>query len=326
MSASEASLDPIRERIRSELREPVRPAVSWLAGEIAARHGRTVLGVLFYGSCLRKETDEGVLDFWVVVDDYRLAYAHPVHAWINPIAAPNVFFLEREFEHRPVRTKYGVISRSAFERGTSLAAWHPYVWARFAQPTRLLACRDDEARHFFEQAIGQAILTLVGRLVCHLPNRGGLLRFSLPAFWREAFRQTYDSERRPETESTIRDHYLADEERYDAVAAAALHHLTASGHFDAASEHPRSFSITISPGRLSGMRMRWRAMRAYSRLLGLTRLLKTAFTFGDWVPYVLWKLERHTGRKIDLSPRQRRHPLIFAWPIILPLLLRRNLR
>ena len=54
--------------------------------------------------------------------------------------------------------------------------------------------------------------------------------------------------------------------------------------------------------------------------LGLLRLLKTAYTFGDWVPYVLWKLERHTGRTIELSPRQRRHPLIFGWPIILPLL------
>jgi len=326
MSASSGYLDSIQERVSGELREPVRPAVTWLAAQIAARHGDAVLGVLFYGSCLRNETDEGVLDFWVVVDDYRSAYTNRVHAFLNPIAPPNVFFLERDFEGRPLRTKYGVISRHAFENGTSLGAWHPYVWARFAQPARLLSCRDDEARAFFEASISQAIVTLVGRLVCHLPNRGGLLRFSLPAFWQEAFRRTYDSERRPETEDTIRNHYLSDEARYDAVAAFALHHLTATGHFDATTEHPRSFSVTLSPNKLSRMRLRWKIMRVYSRLLGLERLLKTAFTFGDWVPYVLWKLERHTGRKIELTPRQREHPLIFAWPIILPLLLRRNLR
>ena len=74
------------------------------------------------------------------------------------------------------------------------------------------------------------------------------------------------------------------------------------------------------------MRLRWRAMRGVSRALGLVRLFKTAFTFGDWVPYVLWKLERHAGHEIQLTERQRRHPLIFAWPIILPLLVRRNLR
>ena len=91
-------------------------------------------------------------------------------------------------------------------------------------------------------------------------------------------------------------------------------------------EHPRSFSITVAPARLKRMRLRWRAMRAVSRATGLARLFKTAFTFGDWVPYVLWKLERHAGHEIQLTERQRRHPLIFAWPIILPLILRRNLR
>jgi hypothetical protein len=326
MSSSDEYLDAIRQRVGGELRESVGPAVEWLAGEIAARHGATSLGVLFYGSCLRKETHEGVLDFWVVVDDYRSAYDNPIHAFLNPIAPPNVFFLEREFEGRPLRTKYGVISRRAFEAGTSLASWHPYVWARFAQPARLLVCRDDDARTFFEASIGQAIVTLVGRLVCQLPDRGGLLRFSLPTFWQEAFRRTYDSERRPEADEWIRNIYLADEDRYDAVAIAALHHLTDCGNVKAMSEHPRSVSVTMSPNRLSKLRLRWKLMRACSRLLGLTRLLKTAFTFGDWVPYVLFKLEKHNGQKIVLTPRQRKYPLIFGWPIILPRLLRKNLR
>jgi len=326
MSVSATHLDSIRLRVRTELEEPVRPAVAWLAGEVAARHGSSTLGVLFYGSCLRKETDEGVLDFWVIVDDYRTAYSNPIHALINVIAPPNVFFLEREYGGQVLRTKYGVISRRAFEAATTLAAWHPYVWARFAQPARLLECRDPEARAFFERTISQAIVTFVGRLACHLPNRAGMLRFSLPAFWHEAFRRTYDSERRPEAEDYSRSLYEADEARYDEVGSAALHHLTSIGHFESLTEHPRSFAISMTPRRLSGLRLRWKIMRSYSRFLGLVRLLKTAFTFGDWVPYVVWKIERHTGRKIELTPRQRRHPLIFAWPIILPLLLKRNLR
>lgn len=326
MSASDTPLDSIRRRVRAELQEPVRPAVEWLAGEVAARHGSSTLGVLFYGSCLRKETDEGVLDFWVIVDDYRAAYSNRLLALINVFAPPNVFFLERDFEGQILRTKYGVISRQAFEAATTLAAWHPYVWARFAQPARLLECRDPEARTFFERALSQAIVTFVGRLACHLPNRAGLLRFSLPAFWQEAFRRTYDSERRPEAEESIRNLYQADEARYDEVGAAALHHLDAIDHFESLTEHPRSFAISMTPRRLSRLRLRWRLMRSYSRVLGLARLLKTAFTFGDWVPYVLWKIEKHTGRKIELTPRQRKHPLIFAWPIIIPLLLKRNLR
>lgn len=322
----ETDLEAIRACVRGELREPVRDNVAWLAAEVAARHGDAVLGVLFYGSCLRKQSDEGVLDYWVVVDDYRSAYRNLLHATINGIAPPNVFFLERTRNGEPLRTKYGVLSRRAFERGTALGAWHPYIWARFAQPARLLHCRDDEARRFFEGTISQAVVTFVGRLACHLPDRGGVLRFSLPAFWQEAFRRTYDSERRPEAEDWIRDLYQANESRYDAVGAAALRHLATLGHFDETTEHPRSFSITLSKARLRSQRFRWRAMRSFGRVLGLVRLLKTAFTFGDWVPYVLWKLERHTGRKIELTERQREHPLIFAWPIILPLLRQRNLR
>ena len=326
MNSSNEYLDSLRSRVGSELAEPVRPGIDWFAKQIAARHGEAVLGVLFYGSCLRKETDEGVLDFWVVVDNYSAAYSNRIHALINPIAPPNVFYIEVEYEGNILRSKYGVISRRAFARGTSLASWHPYVWARFAQPARVLSCRDREARSFFEESISQAVITMVGRLVCHLPDQHGLLRFSLPAFWQEAFRRTYDSERRPEAEEAIRSLYQADEDRYDAAANAALHHLALTGYFDEAIEHPRSFSVKVPPVRLMAQRLRWRSMRAYSRVLGLARLLKTAFTFGDWVPYVLWKLERHTGKKIELTPRQRKHPLVFAWPIILPHLLKRNLR
>ncbi len=326
MTSSSDAYNKLVDQISVELDQPVQPSVAWLAGEIASLHGETVLGVLFYGSGLREQTDEGVLDFWVIVDDYRDAYQNRWHAIINQLAPPNVFYLEREHNGSTLRTKYGVIDRDAFEKGTSFNAWHPYVWARFAQPARALACRDEDARKFLVSAVSNAIVTMVGRLVCMLPGRGGLYRFSLAAFWQEAFRRTYDSERRPEAEELIRGHYSANAERYDEVATQALHHLALQNHFSEATAHPRSFSVEISARLQRNGRLRWRVMRRYARVLGLVRLAKTAFTFGDWVPYVLWKLERHTGRRIELSERQRRHPLIFAWPIILPLLLRRNLR
>ena len=84
--------------------------------------------------------------------------------------------------------------------------------------------------------------------------------------------------------------------------------------------------VRLTSRKRAQARFRWRLMRPYARAKALLRLLKTSWTFGDWVPYVLWKLERHTGRKIELSDRQRRHPLIFAWPVILRLLTQRNLR
>ncbi len=320
------ALEGLEAIVAAELALPVRPSVDWLARELATHHGDTVVGVLFYGSCLRQTTDEGVLDFWLVVDDYGRAYRSRLQAWTNRLAPPNVFYLEREFEGRTLRTKYGVIDRSAFERGTSFRALQPYVFARFAQPARLLACRDDEARRYFVTCVARSILVMVGRLVFLLPRRAGWLRFSLAAFWHEAFRRSYDSERRPEAEETIRGFYLANADRYDEVGIRSIRWLAAAGWLGSVTEHPRSFAIKIGLRPVLAGRVRWQGMRFLGRSLGLVRLFKTAYTFGDWVPYVLWKLERHTGRKLELSERQRRHPFIFGWPIILRQIVRRNLR
>lgn len=326
MTESSENLRSLRAYVASELRMPSVPGVEWLAYKLAATHGETVLGVLFYGSCLRADSDDGIMDFWVIVDDYRAAYSKQWHAGISRVAPPNVFYVEHEFEGRTLRTKYGVIDRSTFERGTSFDAWHPYIWARFAQPAHLIACRDEAAREFFIKSLADSILVMVGRLVCFLTARDDSFRFSLAALWQEAFSRTYDSERRPEAEDGIRGLYLYDPKRYDTVAAYALQHLASIGHFKEVIPHSQSFQVTLAESAQRKARIRWRLMRVYGRFLALVRLAKTALTFGDWVPYVLWKLERHTGRRIDLSERQRKYPLIFAWPIILPLLLRRNLR
>ena len=54
----------------------------------------------------------------------------------------------------------------------------------------------------------------------------------------------------------------------------------------------------------------------------MIRLIKSALTFGDWLPYALWKLNRHSGVTIELTERQRRHPLIFGWPVLIRLIRR----
>jgi hypothetical protein len=38
--------------------------------------------------------------------------------------------------------------------------------------------------------------------------------------------------------------------------------------------------------------------------------MKGAFTFKDGAGYLLWKIERHSGVRHDLTPWQRRHPIL----------------
>ena len=315
----------LTQRVAEELAGPVPAAARILTQEIRKRYGGTVAAVLFYGSCLRQDTQEGVLDFYVLVDNYRAAYSSLYLRVANGLIPPNVFFLTHESDVGMLRCKYAVISRSDFERGVSPENVLPYIWARFAQPARLVYARDDEARHFAVDCCARAVVTLVRRLVVFLPARGQVQRFSSAALWHEVFRRTYGSELRTESEETVRDNYDANAERFDAVGRLALEGLRQSGWLLEVAQRGASFEIRIPVWRRLGALWRWQLERPLCKVVAFVRLLKNTTTFGDWVPYILWKLERHTGKPIEVSERQRRHPLVFGWPVLLRLLWNRDI-
>jgi hypothetical protein len=42
------------------------------------------------------------------------------------------------------------------------------------------------------------------------------------------------------------------------------------------------------------------------------RLIKGIFTFEGGLDYIVWKIDRHTGVKVEIKPWHRRFPLIAA--------------
>jgi hypothetical protein len=259
------------------------------------------------------------------VDDYRKAYRSLYLRVINALVPPNVFFLSRDTELGTLRCKYAVISRAAFERGVSPECWLPYFWARFSQPALVTYARDDAARNLAVEGCVQSVLTLVQRLGVFLPAHGEVQRFSPAALWQEALRRTYSAELRTESDETIRSHYHADPERYDAVTGPALETLRQRGWLDRVDARGPAFEVHIAPARRRGARLRWQLAWPLGKALAVVRLLKNATTFGDWVPYILWKLERHTGQPVEVTERQRRHPFLFGWPVLARLLWRRDI-
>ena len=195
-----------------------------------------------------------------------------------------------------------------------------------ADPGLMAYARDDQTRARVIHATARAVVTLIQRLAVFLPHRDGGQRFTASALWYEAFRRTYGAELRTESAETVKSVYEADPARYDDAAAKALAVLHEEGWLEAVHRHGDTFAVTMPAGRLRRARWTWRLRRPLAKLIAVVRLLKTAFTFGDWVPYAQFKIERHTGMKVELTPRQRRHPIIFFSPVILRLLLRGDLR
>src|SRR5690606_36945143 len=81
--------------IAAEAKRTTFPAAQAFADELRQRYGAATAAVIFYGSCLRQATDEGlILDFYVVVDRYRPALGNPVSAFFAALLPPNVYYHE----------------------------------------------------------------------------------------------------------------------------------------------------------------------------------------------------------------------------------------
>ena len=56
----------------------------------------------------------------------------------------------------------------------------------------------------------------------------------------------------------------------------------------------------------------WKRRRRLGRPLNLLRLVKASTTFEGAARYAAWKIERHTGMPVKLTPFRERYPLLAA--------------
>ncbi len=289
----------LSELVAEELLTPVDPRVSAMAGAIAAKHGAASRAVLFYGSCLRQEQLEGLmLDFYLIVSDYRAAYEKRWLATANRLLPPNVFY----FEHDGLVAKYAVLSEDHFRRECDLSARDASVFARFAQPSRLAWKADDSAERMAIEAVCRAPRALLELTRPAMSNEEARDPLDL---WKRGFAFTYGAERRAERSSRPDSLVEADPERYRRFAEAA--------------GFPRDAQLSEKQRRnaLNG----WKHFQRRTKRAQVLRLAKASFTFAGGVDYIAWKINRHAGTDIRIKPWQRRWPLLAAISL-LPRLLR----
>jgi hypothetical protein len=290
--------------IRQKAAQPAAGAVQALADRIRASYGDAVRGILFYGSCLRSGDDRGgMVDLYVIVDRYASAYRSRFWALLNQILPPNVFYLETRAEGRVVRAKYAVLSLADLKRGTSRAWFHSYLWGRFAQPAAILYAQSPEVAEQLHRALGQAVLTFLSRVIPCAPER-----FSTRELWLKGFSLSYRAELRAERPEKIAGLFQSSADFYEQITAAVLPLLPypvkrINGEGDC-------FTPRISARQRLRCRIGWRVRTLQGKVLSLLRLLKGAFTFSGGLDYILWKIERHSGVTVEVSPRLRQHPIL----------------
>lgn len=279
------------------------PGAQALAQALQARHGDAVAAVLFYGSNFRRVDDrEGLLDLYVLVDDCRAALGGRLSALACRLLPPNVYYLELPVDGRTVRCKYALVELAAF--GRYMTARQSYFWGRFGQASGLLYARDLTARRQVTQALAQAVLTLLGHALPLLPDE-----VDETAWWQAALAACYGAELRPErpgaVEALVRD-LTSWREQLTPLAAPPLAGIEA---------RKDGYSLHLTPGQRRAGRLDWAARRLLGKALNVARLIKAAFTFAGGIDYLLWKVERHSGVRLEPTPFQRRHPLLGIWSV-----------
>ncbi|KFG91598.1 hypothetical protein BV98_000454 [Sphingobium herbicidovorans NBRC 16415] len=279
--------DTLPSLVTAELTAPADPRAAAMAGALAAKYPDASRAVLFYGSCLREKNLDGLmLDFYLIVSDYREAYGKCWLATANRLIPPNVF----PFEHNGLIAKYAVLSEADFARLNGVGADNVSVWARFAQPARLLWVADDLARQRVVSAVASATPTLLS-LARPMADAQDAL-----SLWKAGFALTYNAELRAEKNGRSHSIVDADPERYRRFGEAAL--------ADGLPPSPKD-----APAR-------WRELQRRGKRLSVIRLAKASFTYAGGIDYLAWKINRHAGTTIVIKPWQRRWPLLGALTLL----------
>ena len=276
-------------RIGAALDRPIDPAVAAFAAELGEEAGAAA--VLFYGSNLRTGSLEGVLDFYVL-----LPGARERGIW------PRVSYRERRHDGIALRAKVATMRLATFTAAAKGETVDTTIWARFVQPSAVGWTRDAAAAAAVREAVATAAIT-----AARLASALGPARGREEDYWRALFRATYRAEFRVEPAGREDAILSANRAHFDGFLPLALVEAGIPFVQDGSTIEPK----LDAAGRREALRW-WSRRRRLGKPLNLARLARAVTTFEGGMRYAAWKIERHTGLPVKVTPLRERYPRIAA--------------
>jgi hypothetical protein len=268
-------------------------------GELVAR-GRAVRAVLLYGSCLWPSVrgSGSHPDFIVIVDSLRTFHGSLRSALLGALLPPTVIRLRQGDAY----AKLSVVTVEQLRSQCSADAKDLHLAGRLSKRVALVWSRDADARALVVAAQAAALRTLAPLALSRFAGR-----VALDEFIQALLRVSYESEIRIVEPNKVATLFAAERAHYRAVADALLRELGAR-----VGGNPSEL-ILPSVAATSQEQLERRLRR--SRRRALLRFPKYLVTYDGWLDYLLQKLSR-TGKPVALTNLQRRHPLVFAIPVL----------
>lgn len=291
-------MSDLKTLVAEEISQPVDPRVAGFAASVAAKYGEASRAVLFYGSCLRTTELEGqMLDFYLIVSSYEEAYGKSWMVRANKLLPPNVF----PAEHEGLVAKVAILSEGDFHKLNRIGASSVSVWARFAQPSRLVWDAGKTARTSVIEAVSGAAITLFDMT---FPMMEPDKKHSMVDLWKKGFELTYSAELRAERKDRSGSVVDADPARYAKFALAIMAAITER-------DVAKKGATKIVASR-EAVEKRWKELRRNGKMLTLARLAKASGTYAGGIDYLAWKINRHAGTEYEVKPWQRKWPILGA--------------
>jgi hypothetical protein len=295
---------------------PDDPVLRELAGGLAEQGGDTVSAILLYGSHLHDSDPDpwSAYDFLVIVDRYGPFYRALARAGflrrppgtlraLSYVLPPNIIAF-RLARGRGALAKCAVYRPTHFQRALGRYALDHFLKGRVTQRIALVWSRGPSDDAAVASTLQKAREGTARWVRPYLPRS-----FSVEEFAETMLEVSYSAEIRPERPDRVSQVFKAQREALVEVAEASLQAAVASGM---AREVDGAYRWVALPGW--GARTRMRAYFALSKIRATVRWAKYVVTFDGWLDYLLKKVERRGGLKVELRERERRWPLLLLWP------------
>lgn len=284
---------PLAARIAAGIARPVDPAVRAFAERLAGQ--ADAIAVLFYGSNLRTGSLEGVLDYYLLLPG-------PAESGIWPRVSYHEWDCAEEGGGEVLRAKVATMTLAKFAAAAAGRLTDTTIWARFVQPSALIWRRDAAAETAVIAALGGAATT-AARLAAVVGPAAG----TEADYWTALFRATYRAEFRVEKPGREQSILSLNADHFEGLLPLALTDAGVAFERDGNRIMP-----AIAPAERGRVLAWWNHRRRLGKPLNLLRLVKASTTFDGAARYAAWKIERHTGVPVKLTPWRERHPILAA--------------
>jgi hypothetical protein len=278
--------------------------------------GRNIVGVIFFGSRLvgTSPGEASAADLFVVVENYLMFYESigtrlpaarhsGIIAALNRALPPNIIYL-----HDPGGLRAGakcfIVSESDLALGLAPDAKDHFFRGRLAQRVHIVYARSEKDRQAMETRIDAARHLTLTWVPLYLDRPFGVMDYC-----RRMMEISYAAEIRPEARSRVREVIAAQVSFFRLVYGRVLQTGVRDGRLVVEGD---LYRLAKKPG----WRERWRVGHFFrcSKTRATLRWFKYMLTFDDWLDYIVRKIERRSGERVEITRAERRFPVILLWP------------